>query len=901
MPSKAENIPLPSRIKWTPLVAEKFSTVIHANDFSEKMHSLMQDCQQTNPDSTIDELTESFTNSLIEAAEIATKSNVKHKPHRKGKSKHFTPELRRLRNSVIKKNKLLDQNPFDKSIRNDFYLLLKKYRKLNKQCMRVYKQDLLNKMKALKYEDPKTYWKLLEQLENVDKTKSNPAENITCEDWESYFAKLNSSNISDLKQAELLNKLSLLEEQKVFNSLDYIITKDEILLAVKSQKVGKATGLDSVCSEMIKQNLDVLMDPLYALFKLIFSKGHYPKQWVKGFIIPIFKKANPANPSNYRGIAITSHLSKIFNFILNKRLVEFIEKNNIMSDFQIGFKKGSRTSDHIFTLKTLIDKYVKKMKKPLYTCFVDFQKAFDRVWHNALFYKLKTMGVSDKFYAIIKSMYSQTEMAVRVGSTLTSMFPSNIGIRQGDILSPLLFNLFINELPLKLQASDINAPVLVNRSVPCLLYADDLILLSLSKSGLQASLNLLSRFCDEWGLDINVSKSKIMTFVGNGHLMKNKFTCCGVVLECVHEYTYLGIVITASGTFTKAKRTLTGKGLKSYFKLARALGNNYSHVDVGLHVFDHTVRPILLYGSEIWGACDFTKASIQRNTVEYKIEKAYTDLPQERLNLRICKFLLGLPQCAPSDAVRGELGRFPLYIDIICNMLKYWVRLEKLQQDHFLKEVYQCNVTMEGNSWTTSIQFILEELGLSSFWANKPTNNYVVNRARTILKSRYEKMWQGLINNDVRKAKSQKNKLRTYRKFKLAFEFEEYISNIKNIDIRSCYVKFRTSCHKLHIETGRTTKGYTPVSERFCNVCKSGVIEDEEHFLLECPIYKDLRNRMMVNVKGVFPGANDLDKGELFIWLMASRNYTVYANLAYFVQKAMTLRQSILNPDIKDN
>ncbi len=388
------------------------------------------------------------------------------------------------------------------------------------------------------------------------------------------------------------------------------------------------------------------------------------------------------------------------------------------------------------------------------------------------------------------------------------------------------------------------------------------------------------------------------TFVGNGHLIKHKFTCIGVELECVQEYTYLGIVITASGSFSAAKKTLTEKGLKSYFKLTRTLGFHYGHIDVGLHVFDHTVKPILLYGSEVWGGCGFFRPKIKRNTVNYKIEKNFAELPQERVNLKICKFLLGLPQCASSDSVRGELGRFPLYIDIVCNVLKYWVRLEKLQADHFLKEVFECNKLLSEYSWSGSIKFLLDELKLSSFWSNKPTNNYVVNRARKSLITRFENMWYENLHNDVRKDKLQKNKLRTYRKFKLSFEYEDYLSKIKNIDARLQLTRFRTSCHRLHIETGRTTKGYTPVSERVCNLCNTGAIEDEEHFLLQCSTYNDLRNVLMSNITDIFPGATDLSQGELFGWLMASKNDKAINSTAVYVQKAMSLRHNIIAPEL---
>jgi potassium voltage-gated channel Eag-related subfamily H protein 8 len=121
------------------------------------------------------------------------------------------------------------------------------------------------------------------------------------------------------------------------------------------------------------------------MFTWHLSSGIYPMECpVQGLIFPIYKTGDLLNPSNYRGIAITSCLSKVFNSILNARLEKYILKNEIIRNEQIGFKAGCRTSDHIFKLKTIIDKYLNKSKK-VYACFIDLRKAFDSVIHSALF------------------------------------------------------------------------------------------------------------------------------------------------------------------------------------------------------------------------------------------------------------------------------------------------------------------------------------------------------------------------------------------------------------------------------------------------------------------------------------------------------------------------------------
>ena len=126
---------------------------------------------------------------------------------------------------------------------------------------------------------------------------------------------------------------------------------------------------------MLKNGNFVLQPCLVKLFNIILSSGIYPTEWVQGLIFPIYKTGDPLNPSNYRGIAITSCLSKLFNSILNARLEKYILKNELIRNEQIGFKTGCQTSDHIFKLKTIIDKYLNKSKK-VYACFIGVRSLF---------------------------------------------------------------------------------------------------------------------------------------------------------------------------------------------------------------------------------------------------------------------------------------------------------------------------------------------------------------------------------------------------------------------------------------------------------------------------------------------------------------------------------------------
>ena len=173
--------------------------------------------------------------------------------------------------------------------------------------------------------------------------------------------------------------------------------------------------------------------------------------WCSGLITPIFKSGERNDPTNYRGICVSSCLEKLFCSILNQRLMEHVASLIIPHNSQIGFLPNNRTADHVLTLRTLIDKYVHCHQEKVYACFVDLRKAFDSVWHDGLLYKLLQLNVRGNFYDLIKDLYYNSTGSVRIGDSQTQSFQYARGVRQGCILSPLLFNLYINDLPFSFE------------------------------------------------------------------------------------------------------------------------------------------------------------------------------------------------------------------------------------------------------------------------------------------------------------------------------------------------------------------------------------------------------------------------------------------------------------------
>ena len=294
--------------------------------------------------------------------------------------------------------------------------------------------------------------------------------------------------------------------------LDGEFTYTEVIGGIKRLKKGKATAFDAITNDLIKSSGNTIAPFLTKLFnKLVFFQ-HFPVHWSTGLIVPIHKNGDMADPNNFRGITLNNSISKLYTLLLNDRLTLFCENNHIISDNQIGFRKNFRTSDHVFTMKTLVEKSFASNKK-LFTCFVDFRKAYDTVWRDGLIFKLLNNGVSNKFCNIIQNMYRNLQCSVRLPLGISMPFESKVGLKQGCNLSPMLFNIFINDLIKEIEEINDDAPYLGEIPVGCLFYADDLVLISETGDGLQKVLDILHRFTKKCFLEINLSKTKCLTFV----------------------------------------------------------------------------------------------------------------------------------------------------------------------------------------------------------------------------------------------------------------------------------------------------------------------------------------------------------------------------------------------------
>ena len=248
------------------------------------------------------------------------------------------------------------------------------------------------------------------------------------------------------------------------------------------------------------------------MFNIIFRSGEYPNIWRDGFILPIHKKNDIMNANNYRGIIISSCVAKLFLRIVTRRIEEFMKTSGRWSVNQFGFRSDHRTEDNLFIINTMFDSYIIHQNKPLYAAFVDFSKFFDKINRTHLLYKLLKCGITGRVYDILKSMYKDTGYRVRVNNHLSPRSTGSLGVKQGCCLSPTLSNIFQNDLHGLFKDSVCDPVKLGTKYLNSLSWADDLLLVSTTRDGLQKCLDKLRSYCIKWGLEVNSDKTKTMIF-----------------------------------------------------------------------------------------------------------------------------------------------------------------------------------------------------------------------------------------------------------------------------------------------------------------------------------------------------------------------------------------------------
>ena len=545
-----------------------------------------------------------------------TKNNKK----RQSNKPWFNWQTRLGKRELRKATTAASEHTTNSFIRENFYKVKGIYKKILSKTSNKFFEQLNSDIENGKVLN----WQAFKKLKS-HKTNKIQHDSYDMDKFETFFRELYSDTHKTLNKeqkdgyVELADSLNNASDHPLQLNTD--ITEAEVKNTITSLKTGKASSIDMISNEILK-SLDTQHQVfLTKIFNVCFEKGVYP--WNESVVTPLHKKGDKADPDNYRAVAVSSVIGKLFATILLDRLRN--HRNSFCPDppNQLGFTKNAQTYDHIITMQTIISKY-KKLKKPVYAVFVDFKKAFDSVCRQALFYKLTKCGITGKFYNVLKNIYSNSCAFIKLSGYLSKKFGVSKGTEQGHPLSPDLFKIYLSDLSCLLEFDE--CPELSKKLITHLLWADDLILLSLNPETAQNQINVLGKFCTDWGIEVNEIKTKVVIFGKdkNSDYSNINFSLQGNSLEIVESYCYLGIILHETGELRTAQVNLKMKAMRAFCGLKRTIIRSKLSFKSLLILFDSLIKPITLYGAPIWAPTSTINKSIikQLNTSNILFQKS---------------------------------------------------------------------------------------------------------------------------------------------------------------------------------------------------------------------------------------------------------------------------------------
>ena len=325
---------------------------------------------------------------------------------------------------------------------------------------------------------------------------------------------------------------------------DFNISIETTIDAICGMKEGKSPDDDGLQAEHFQNAPLILFLKLTSLFNYMLAHAYVPSQFRLGTIIPIIKDrtGNSSDVGNYRGITIAAMPSKVFEHILKTKFANYLNT----SPYQYGFKGNSSTSHALFSLKETINYYIDHGSR-VYCTFLDASKAFDRLVHSGLFLKLMERGTPKCFLDILINWYHDLRCRVKWDGYLGDWFGISAGVRQGGVLSPDLYNIYVDGLIHILQSSGFGCYVR-NIFAAALLYADDVCILAPSLKGLQRLLDICSTYCSQWDICLNPKKTKNLYF-GKRTEINFKPTLNASPIPFESEWKYLGVVLRSGSCF----------------------------------------------------------------------------------------------------------------------------------------------------------------------------------------------------------------------------------------------------------------------------------------------------------------------------------------------------------------
>lgn len=516
-------------------------------------------------------------------------------------------------------------------------------------CAKIYKIEL-NRCKDIFYRttlpslliaNPQRFW-------NVVRPKDECSLQLVSNSGDPVPVNLCANVLNDVF-SKVFSRSDLITVSPPVSSISFpmdpiLIDYDGIVNIIKSLKVSSSCGIDSINSKILRNTNLTSSLFLTKIFRQSLETGVVPEDWKFGKVIPVHKSGSRSSPANYRPISLTCISSKIMEHIIFKHLVSFLDSNSFFSDVQHGFRRNFSCETQLLHLTN--DLFLNlDSGYPTIAVFLDFAKAFDKVPHKLLLLKLSTLNIDAHVLIWIESFLSQRRQYVYANNASSHVSAVSSGVPQGTVLGPLLFLIYINDLPLRITS------VIRLFADDCVVYRkittqDDLLIL-------QADLLKITDWCQNWKMSLNTNKCKCMRFSNSLAETNPTLLLDGTILEYTDHYKYLGVHLSPNLSWNTHINNIVQSANRSLGYIRRNFRSVPNNLKRLLYVT--LVRPKLEYASSIWHPHQSTLTdlieSVQSRAARFifsdysrfssvSLMKAHLDLPLLSSRRRISRLCL---------------------------------------------------------------------------------------------------------------------------------------------------------------------------------------------------------------------------------------------------------------------
>ena len=597
------------------------------------------------------------------------------------------------------------------------------YQTRNNEDYEIYKIARKSCAKIIKESTEKSYKKYGEELSELCKTSLrefykkvnamrkrdepfNPTAVINDKEGNPLYDKKEINNRWEEYFKDLLNPPKEHQNEEDFvsknpNHIEPQILESEVRKAIKLSPKNKAAGVDGITTETILACGEIGVKWLKIIFNKAWEERKTPLDWQKAIIVPIWKKkGSKSDCTKYRGISLLSHVGKMYAKIIEQRTRAKVER--YLSKAQFGFRKGKGCTDAIFSLRQLSEKAI-EFNTELNVLFVDQEKAFDRVDRKKLWKILEKYDVKGQLLDNIRAMYTNSLCAVRTTTGYTKWFEIKSGVRQGCVLSPLLFIIYMDEITKRANPNIEN----INE----LLFADDQGLINEDEDELQRHANSLNTECQNHNMKISISKTEAMHISKTSKDIKIKIN--NEEIKQTNEFKYLGCMFTEDGKLNREIEIRVQKANAVNYQLTPILKNPYIPTETKAKIIKSTFVPTLMNQCQTW-------------TLNKKIRQKITTCEMRCLRKAVNK--------TRRDRIRNEDIRKMLNISSAIDFaekqtIKWFEHLMRMNPEELPSRTYNrrsSNTRERGRPpkrWIDGVREILGNHGLTTHQATRMAQN----------------------------------------------------------------------------------------------------------------------------------------------------------------------------------